>query len=161
MRSTLPPKCIQIRQIDPEPSGQEFRCHQFFQLLLRVLWAIEMLTTKVFSQKNVIVVLVDSCTNKTAVLPEISQGCHMFFLPPSLLLSLEKHVWLGYLPMIHLKRRKRGDSKKSLPPVHVDSDSMTKLEVQYCVTYFRMPNGNCHLKIRAGQLISRVYIKKS
>lgn len=51
--------------------------------------------------------------------------------------------------------------KKNLPPVHVDSDSVTKLEVHYCVTYFRMPDGNCPLKNRAGELIRRVYINKS
>lgn len=137
------------------------KCHQLFQLLFRASWATEMLTTKIFSQKNTIVSLLDGCTNRIAVLSEISSGCHMVFLPPSLLLSLEEHVWLDYLLTIHLKRRKRGGSKKNLPPVHVDSDSMTKLEVRYCVICFRMPNGNCHLKNRAEQLISRVYIKKS
>lgn len=96
---------------------------------------------------------------QTAVLLEISSGYQMFQLP-SLLLFLWRGMF-GWNISWWFSWRRGGNSKKNLPPVHVNSDSLTKLEVHYCVIYFRMPNVNCSLKNRPGQLIRRVYINKS
>lgn len=103
--------------------------------------------------------LLDSCTNRIAVLLEISSGHQMFS-------NLHHYYFLwrgmfGWSISWWFTWRGGENSKKNLPPVHVDRDFVTKLEVHYCVTYFRMPNGNYPLKNRAGQLIRRVYINKS
>lgn len=106
---------------------------------------------------NIIVMLLDSCPNRIAVLLEISSGYQMFQLP-SLLLFL----WRGMFGWnISWWFTWRWGGNRIIYHLSMSTDSLTKLEVHYCVIYFRMPNGNCSLKNRAGQLIRRVYINKN
>lgn len=63
-------KCIQIREICLELQAKYSGIQvQFFQQLLRALWTVETVTTKIFSsQENAIVMLFDCCTNRIVLL---------------------------------------------------------------------------------------------
>lgn len=61
---------------------------------------------------------------------EIPSGHQMLFQPLSLLLFLWRGMFgSGISPDDSLEDG--ANSKKNLPPLHVNSDSMTKLEVRY------------------------------
>lgn len=91
MRSTLPPKYIQIRQIYPEPSGQEFQVSS----VLPNTFQSPVGYKNVSDQNNNILMLLDSCTNRIAVLLEISSGHQMLFQPLSLLLFLVVALYIN------------------------------------------------------------------